>query len=161
VDVTISYNDGIIFIEAKYLAPVSLKTTHDRHRDQVIRYLDLAAYHYLNSTQGPITQFYLILITDLDDPPWILSRYRSPGNLAKGLTDPGFIGKNRNDVSKLLADSIGWTSWGKIKDILKLTRENFRAEAEKRFVDDLVFYLEYKIKEAVRIRNERNQMNFW
>ena len=30
VDVTISYNDGVIFIEAKYLAPalVSLKTTH-------------------------------------------------------------------------------------------------------------------------------------
>jgi hypothetical protein len=40
VDLTISYKDGIIFIEAKYLAPVSLRTTHDKQRDQIIRYLD-------------------------------------------------------------------------------------------------------------------------
>jgi hypothetical protein len=45
VDVTISYKDGGIFIEAKYLAPVNLRTTRDSRRDQVIRYLDLAAYH--------------------------------------------------------------------------------------------------------------------
>ena len=47
VDVTISYEGGVIFIEAKYLAPLSLRTTHDRHRDQVIRYLDLAAHYHL------------------------------------------------------------------------------------------------------------------
>jgi Holliday junction resolvase-like predicted endonuclease len=48
VDITISYKDGVVFIEAKYLAPVNLRTTYDNRRDQVIRYLDLAAYHYLN-----------------------------------------------------------------------------------------------------------------
>ena len=44
VNVTISYKDGIIFIEAKHLAPVNLKTTHDSRRDQMIPHLDLAAY---------------------------------------------------------------------------------------------------------------------
>ena len=41
VDVTISYKDGIVFIEAKYLVPVNLRTTSDPLRDQIIRYLDL------------------------------------------------------------------------------------------------------------------------
>jgi hypothetical protein len=79
VDVTISYNDGIIFIEAKYLAPVNLRTTHDSRRDQVIRYLDLAAYHYLNHPDS-VKEFYFILIIDTGKPPWILTRYRSTGN---------------------------------------------------------------------------------
>jgi hypothetical protein len=43
VDVTLSYKDGVIFIEAKYLAPISQRTTHDSDRNQIIRYLDLAA----------------------------------------------------------------------------------------------------------------------
>jgi len=45
VDATICYKDGVIFIEAKYLAPVNLTTIHDSRRDEVIRYLDVAGYH--------------------------------------------------------------------------------------------------------------------
>ena len=36
MDVTISYKDGIIFIEAKYLAPVNLRTTSDPRRERTI-----------------------------------------------------------------------------------------------------------------------------
>jgi len=30
-----------------------------------------------------------------------------------------------------------------------------------KFVDDLIIYLDYKIREAERIRNERKQLSFW
>jgi hypothetical protein len=74
VDVTISYKDGIIFIEAKYLAPVNLRTTSDPRRDQIIRYLDLAAYHYLNHPDG-VKEFYFVLIIDTEKPPRVLTPY--------------------------------------------------------------------------------------
>jgi hypothetical protein len=32
---------------------------------------------------------------------------------------------------------------------------------EMKFVDDLIIYLDYKIREAERIRNERKQLSFW
>jgi hypothetical protein len=68
VGVTISFKDGIIFIEAKYLAPVNLRTTHDTRRDQIIRYLDLAAYHYLNHADS-IKEFYFVLMIDTEKLP--------------------------------------------------------------------------------------------
>jgi len=87
VDVTISYKDGIIFIEAKYLAPVNLRTASDPRRDQIIRYLDLAAYHYLNHPDS-VKEFYFVLIIDTERPPWILTRYRYDQNLINALTRP-------------------------------------------------------------------------
>ena len=66
-----------------------------------------------------------------------------------------------DEIGKLLAESIGWTSWGKLMEILKSTRERFKTNAEKQFADDLIGYLDYKIREAERIRNERRQLTFW
>jgi hypothetical protein len=159
VDVTISYKGGVIFIEAKYLAPVNLRTTHDIRRDQVIRYLDLAAYHYLNHPDR-VKEFYFVLITDTDRPPWILTRYRYTHNLLKGLTNPGLF-KPPVDVSRLLSKGIGWLSWRQLKAILETTREEFRTQVERKFVEDLIVYLDYKIREGERIRTERKQMSFW
>jgi hypothetical protein len=159
VDVTISYKDGVIFIEAKYLAPVNLRTTHDIRRDQVIRYLDLATYHYLNHPDR-VTEFYLVLITDTEKPPWILTRYRYTQNLLKGLTNPGFF-KPTVDISYLLSKGTGWLSWRQLKAILETTREEFRTQVERKFVEDLIVYLDYKIREAERIRTERKQLSFW
>jgi hypothetical protein len=159
VDVTISYKDGIIFIEAKYLAPVSLRTTNDVRRDQVIRYLDLAAYHYLNHPDS-VKEFYFVLIIDSEKPPWILTRYRYNQNLVKGLTNPGLF-KSSVDVGRLLSKGIGWLSWKQLRKILEVTRSQFRTQAEKKFVNDLIVYLDYKIKEGERIRNERKQLSFW
>lgn len=159
VDVTISFKGGIIFIEAKYLAPVSLKTTNDMRRDQVIRYLDLAAYHYLNHPDS-FKEFYFVLIMDTEKPPWVLTRYRYNQNLIKGLTSPGLF-KPPVDTSRLLSKGIGWLSWGQLRKILEATRDHFRTQAERRFVDDLIVYLDYKIREGERIRNERKQLSFW
>jgi len=159
VDLTISYKGGIIFIEAKYLAPVSLRTTHDKYRDQVIRYLDLAAYHYLNYPAG-VKEFYFVLITDTERPPWAFARYRQDRNIRKGLTGPGLFGLPM-DTANTLSKGLGWISWRQLKMILETTREEFGTEVERRFVDDLILYLNYKIREAGRIRNERKQLSLW
>ena len=160
VDVTVSYKDGVIFIEAKYLAPVSLTTTNDTRRDQVIRYLDLAAYHYLNHPDG-VKGFYFILIVDTEKPPWILTRYRFPENISKGLTHSGLFGGASGNTTAILSKGIGWLSWNRVKQILEVTKRHFRTQAERMFVEDLIVYLDYKIKEGERIRIERKQMSFW
>jgi hypothetical protein len=77
-----------------------LSTTSDPRRDQIIRYLDLAAYHYLNHPDG-VKEFYFVLIIDTEKPPWILTRYRYNQNLIKRLTNPGLF-KSPVDTSRLL-----------------------------------------------------------
>jgi hypothetical protein len=32
---------------------------------------------------------------------------------------------------------------------------------ERRFVDDLIVHLDYKIREGEKIRDERKQLSFW
>jgi hypothetical protein len=158
VDVTLTYNEGVIFIEAKYLAPISQKTTHDADRNQIIRYLDLAAYHFLNYP-GSAIDFYLILITDTEESPKVLTQYRFPKRIIEGLAGPGLFG-NRKDIGDRLAKGLGWISWHNVNDILKSTRKEFRM-AERKFLDDMIPYLTYKLKEAERIRNEKRQLHFW
>jgi hypothetical protein len=159
VDANISYKDGVIFIEAKYLAPVNLRTTSDPRRDQIIRYLDLAAYHYLNHPDA-VKEFYFVLIIDTEKPPWILTRYRYNQNLVKRLTSPGLF-KPPVDTSRLLSRGIGWLTWKQLRKNFVAIKAHFRIDAERKFVEDLIVYLDYKIWEGERIRIERKQMSFW
>lgn len=100
-------------IEAKYLAAVNLRTTHDSRRDQVIRYLDLAAYHYLNHPER-FKEFYFIFNIDTEKPPWVLTRYRHNQNLIKGITNPGLF-EPPVDAGRLLSKGIGWLSWSSLR----------------------------------------------
>jgi hypothetical protein len=138
---------------------VNLRTIHDSRRDQVIRYLDLAAYHYPNHPDG-VKELHFVPILDSVKLPWVLTRYWYHQNLIKGLTNPGLF-KPPADTNGLLSKGIGWLSWKQLRKILEITKEHFRTDAERRFVDDLIIYLDYKIKEAERIRNERKQLSFW
>jgi hypothetical protein len=158
VDVTLSYKDGVIFIEAKYLATIASKTTHDPDRNQIIRYLDLAAYHHLNYP-GAVRDFYLILIMDTDEPPRVLTHCLLPKKLIEELSGPGLFG-NRSDIIDLLVKGTGWISWHNLNQLLKRTRDEF-GMAERRFLDDLILYLTYKLREAERIRNERKQLSLF
>ena len=97
---------------------------------------------------------------DTEKPPWILTRYRSSHNLTKGLTSPGFF-EPPTDIGNLLSRGIGWLSWSQLKRMLEITKGQFRTHVERRFVDDLIAYLDYKIREGERIRNERKQLSFW
>jgi hypothetical protein len=115
-----------------------------------------------NSPSGPgsVKKFYFLLIIDSEKPPWVLTRYRYNQNLIKGLPNPCLF-KPPVDVSRLLSKGIGLLSWSQLRKILEVTRDQFRTQAEKRFVDDLIVYLDYKIKEGDRIRTERKQLSFW
>jgi hypothetical protein len=44
---------------------------------------------------------------------------------------------------------------------LEITKGQFITAAERRFFDDLITYLDYKIREEERIRVERKQLSFW
>ena len=125
----------------------------------MIRYLDLAAYHFLNHPDT-VKEFYFVLIIDTEKPPRILTRYRYSQNLIKGLTDPGFF-EPPVDAGMLLSKGIGWLSWNQVKKILEISKLQFRTIVEKKFVEDLIVYLDYKIREAERIRTERKQLSFW
>jgi len=95
-----------------------------------------------------------------EKPPRIVTRYRYNQNLIKGLTSPGLF-KPPVDTGKLLSKGIGWLTWKQLRKILEATKAHFRTEAERRFVEDLILYLDYKIREGERIKNERKQLSFW
>jgi hypothetical protein len=56
---------------------------------------------------------------------------------------------------------IGWLTWKQFRKISEITKGHFRTEVERRFVEDLTIYLDYKIREGERIRIERKQLSFW
>jgi hypothetical protein len=59
------------------------------------------------------------------------------------------IDKAPVDIVRLLLKGIGWLSWGQLKAILEITRGEFRAEVERKFVEDLIIYLyHYRIADA-------------
>ena len=101
-----------------------------------------------------------MLIIDTDKPLWTLTRYRYNQNLIKGLTNPGLF-KPPVDTGRLLSRGIGWLSWSQFRGILEITKGHFRTQVERKSVEDLILYLDYKIREAERIRNERKQLTFW
>lgn len=105
-------------------------------------------------------EFYFVLIMDTEKPPWILTHYRYDQNLIKGLTNAGLF-KPSMDTGKLLSKGMGWLTWKQLRKILEIEKGHFRTEAERRFAEDLIIYLDYKIREAERVRNERKQLNFW
>ncbi len=126
-----------------------------------IRSLDTwdCSYHYLKHPDS-VKEFYFVLIIDTEKPPWVLTRYRYNQNLIKGLTNPGLF-KPPVDTSGLLSKGIGWLSWSQLKRIFEITIGQFRTSLEKKFLNDLILYLNYKIRAAKRIKNERKQLSFW
>jgi hypothetical protein len=56
---------------------------------------------------------------------------------------------------------IGWLTWKQLRRILEIKKDQFRTEAERKFVEDLIVYLDYKIREGERIRTERKQLSLW
>jgi len=59
VDLTIETSKKLIFIEAKYKADISKKTTHDPNRDQIIRNIDVGTW----AAKKRAKEFYFVLLT--------------------------------------------------------------------------------------------------
>lgn len=113
----------------------------------------------LNHPEG-FKEFYSIFNIDTEKPLWVLTRYKSQRNLVKGLAHHGLF-PIHEDINSLLSKGIGWLSWSQLKLILEKTREQFRTQAKRKFVEDLIAYLDCRIREVDRIRNGRKQMSFW
>jgi len=63
--------------------------------------------------------------------------HRRPLGYGQGLTHLGLF-KPSADAGTLLSRGIGWLSWDQLKEILKIAKGQFRTEAERKFVDDLI-----------------------
>jgi len=123
------------------------------------RNLGLTAYHDPNHPDS-VKEFYSLLVPKTEKLPWTMTRYRYNQDFVRGLTSPSLFRPLVNP-GKLLSRGIDWLTWKQLRKILEITKGHFRTEAEKRFVDDLITYLDYKIQETDRIRTERKQLSFW
>lgn len=132
VDVILELDSTVVFIEAKYRAGLAEGTTHDEERDQIVRNLDVG----LSYSQKVKKRFFLLIITNESKPPELLTYYREhPTELDRKLP-------YRKGLD--LISCLAWTNWSEIVNTLKEKLEEFSL-VERRFVNDLLKYLEIKI----------------
>jgi hypothetical protein len=115
VDLIIELKTMLFFVEAKYGADVSERTTNDPGRDQLIRNLDLGRDY--RNTLG-LDSFHLIFITPHANEPEVAIQYR---------TEPDFT----------------WTNWGAVAKLLFANIDNY-TKSERRLAGELIDYLTYK-----------------
>jgi len=135
VDVTLELDSVVFFVEAKYRSGLATGTTYDEERDQIVRNLDVG----LSYSKKLKKRFFLLIITNEDKPPALLTCYRKhPAELARKL--PYQKGLD-------LTSCVAWTNWREIMNTLKGKLKEFSL-AERRFVNDLLEYLQIKISRA-------------
>lgn len=124
IDVVIETNKLLIFIEAKYLEDISIKTTRDLTRDQITRNIDVGTFQAIDDGK----EFYFILLT-LDKYPrqrlfWYkMMDYKNPSLLKKAIPYRA-IGKYRISFRKT-SRNIGWITWSNLKRIvMKVIQDN-------------------------------------
>jgi len=150
-DLEIVTRDLLIFIEAKYLAPVAPDTTHDPERDQVIRLIDVGSY---KAKQDGL-DFFFILLT----PRKVISEGKEPERLEKieeywgrfmeYRDHPDRIAKmlpyrsDDMDYSKM-AQNIGWLHWEDIAGFLASADRRQFSSLENFMIQQLLQYLKAK-----------------
>lgn len=74
---------------------------------------------------------------------------------------PGWVGYGSEYIkaSEAICKRIGWINWEGLRNILETSKNYFQENAERKFTDDLINYLEYKQNEVVRLRNERSEID--
>jgi len=131
VDVTLELGSVIVFVETKYRSGLAVGTTYDEERDQLVRNLDVG----LSYSQKVKKRFFLLIITNESKPPELLTHYRKHSTeLVRKLPH-----RKGSDLTSYLA----WTNWSEIKNTLKEKLQEF-SPVERRFVDDLLKYLQIK-----------------
>lgn len=153
VDIVIRIRRLVILIECKYRSAIQPGHPTNSRRDQIIRYLDAAAFHY-----WPTREIYLVLLTDTSEEPVILSQYRNPQRIFEGLTqtDP-FV--DYDQLSNTLARNIGWATWQNLSHILKMENAGRSNPIETRIVGDLIRYLEYKLSRDYTVETTGSRGN--
>ena len=145
IDIVIEIGSFLILIECKYLSHLQPEGARGKGRDQIIRYLDVAAFNCVKDTDE-MPEIYLILLTDTKTEPPTLIRYRNHDQLAAGLTRkrPFF---DYEKISRMLARNIGWVTWADLLNILK-HRQSDLGQIEDKIVEDLIQYLTHKLSKV-------------
>ena len=120
--------------ECKYRSPIG--------KNQIIHYLNLAAYHYYSQD---FENVYFFLITDDAKEPVSLRKYRNPKEIEDRVTRIR-LHVDYEKISAALAKNIRWISW---KDILQILEELLRFRlpySEKKIVEELACYMRYKLR---------------
>lgn len=132
IDVTLELDSTVVFIEAKYRSGLATGTTYDEKRDQIVRNLDVG----LSYSQKVKKRFFFLLITNESKPPELMTYYqRHPTKMFMKLP-------YRKGLD--LVSCLAWTNWSEIMKTLKEKLEEF-SPVERRFVNDLLKYLQTKI----------------
>jgi hypothetical protein len=141
IDIVIRIRHLIILIECKFKGAVHMGHS-GRDRDQLARYIDAATFNYWSDSSAK-REIYLILLTDTEAEPEILSRYRNPETVLACLTqDRPFV--DYEQASQRLARNIGWVTWRDILAILELKNLKEVSPVEAMIIKDLIQYLKYK-----------------
>jgi len=143
VDIVIRVRHLVILIECKFRSPVQMKGSGSSKRDQIIRYLDAAAFHFLSDSQSR-GEIHFILLTDTEKEPEILSHYRNPQNILEHLTQARpFV--NYEEVSRMLARNVGWGTWSDLLEILGQQDVKGIDSVQAMIMRDLIAYLRHKL----------------
>lgn len=119
--------------ECKYLSAIG--------KDQIMRYLDLAAYHYYSQNCKNV---YFLLISNNAKEPAPLTIYRNPNKIEDRVTRIR-LHVDYEKISAALANNIGWISWNDILQILEELLSARLTYSEKKIVQELVCYTRYKL----------------
>lgn len=142
VDVMIRCRDLVVFVEAKYRAPLSTGTEHDGSRDQVIRLLDVA-FEMTMAGQFYTRRPYVLVLGSAPTEPDLVSRYRDADTVAEALATRRRFPEHRQ-IAQLLARRIGYATWS---DLAKIVGGRLSAArpTERLFLLDVVDYIGLKM----------------
>ncbi len=147
IDIVIRIGRLTVLLECKYRSPVQGELARERKRDQILKYLDCGVHNFWPDSETP-GEILLVLLTDMEGEPAILSQYRNPQRIFAGLTQARpFI--DYENVSKRLAKNIGHARWRDLLRILENQDAKRLTSIEGMIVADLVNYLRYKLRKAV------------
>ena len=132
-DICINIPPIRVVVECKFMSPVD--------EDQIIRYLDLIAFHrYQNNCEDT----YFILLTAAKTEPEVLKKYRDPEQIRARINElRPFV--NYNNLCANLAQNLGWLSWKSILHIIEGIATANLHYSEMQIIKDLKLYLRYKL----------------
>lgn len=143
-DLVIRFADTMILVEAKYRAGFSKRTTHDEHRDQLARLLDVA---FAAAVDG---QFFRrdpwVLVIGVGEEPELVERYRDERTLREALAHYERFG-DAAAIARTMSQRVGYVSWQTLAGILAASALRSR-EMERGFLEDLVAYIKHKVRTA-------------
>ena len=148
IDLVITIRHLTILIECKFKSPVNMGRSGSSVRDQLARYLDAVAFNYWPDSNTK-RDIYLILLTDTNEEPEILSRYRNPDTVLACLTQVRpFV--DYEQASQHLSRNFGWATWGDLFAILQSCNLKEVHPIEAMIIQDLILYLAYKLNSSRR-----------